>query len=117
MPGSVALDGGERPQRFAQRERGARPDFENGEVIAHQRGEVVRRLVVGRMRLEHELRIALDAGLQLARLVRLVVDHLVQVELDAGLDHQRDHARPGGFETRGRERLAMRFDGQRGGAR
>ena len=49
-----ALDGVEPPQRLAQREGQRRTDFQNGEVVPHQRGERGRRLVVGRVRLEHQ---------------------------------------------------------------
>ena len=45
----------------------------------------------------------------------LVVDDVVMIELDARLHHERDHARPGRFESRGDKSLAMRLDrGQRG---
>jgi len=52
-----------------------------------------------------------------ARLVRPIVDDLVQVELDARLDHQRDDPRPRGFQARRNERPSMRFDGELDGLR
>ena len=58
--GSRLFDGGEPPERFAQRKRGAGPDLQDREVIAHERLQAVRRLVVGRVRFEDELRLPAD---------------------------------------------------------
>ena len=52
------IDGGKRPQRFAKRVRCTRPDFQDREMIAHQRLQILRRLIVGRVRFENELRVA-----------------------------------------------------------
>ena len=51
------------------------------------------------------------AWLKACALARAVVDHVVMVELDAGLNDRGDHAAPRGLEPRGDERLAVRFDG------
>ena len=73
-------------------------------MIAHQRLEAVRGLVVGRVRLEDELRLPADERAERLRLARPVVDDLVVVELDAGLHHERDDARPGRLEPARDER-------------
>jgi hypothetical protein len=64
-------------------------------MVAHQRVKILRRLVVGGMRLVDELRCSRDVSAQLARLLGPIVDDLVVIELDTGLDDQRDSARPG----------------------
>src|SRR4029077_1059902 len=62
IPPPFALDLIERPYRLAQRKSEGRPDLEYCEVVAHQCGEGLRCLVIGRMSLEHQARHRFEAG-------------------------------------------------------
>ena len=105
-----ALDRVEPPQRLAQRKRQCRTDFQNGEVIPHQGGERGRRLVVGRVRLEHQARILLDHPAERARLLRHVIDDVAMIEFDARLHHDRDDAIPRIGQSGRGENLPVRLD-------
>jgi hypothetical protein len=113
----LARDRGQSPQRLAQRISRTRTHLQDREVIAHQRGEALRCLVVGRMRLEDELRIGGNEAAQHTCALRHIVDDLVMIELDAGLHDQCDHAWPCSFETRSRKCIAMCSNRRAGGLR
>ncbi len=69
-----------------------------------------------RVRLEGELPIAGNEGAQCLGFVGSIVDHLMMIELDARLDHQRNDSRPGGIQTNVRERRLMSSNGRRAAA-
>ena len=76
-------------------------------MVARQLRQPLRRLVVGRVRLEDQARLRFDEGAQRAGLLRPVVDDLVVVELDPRLHHHRDHPRPGRVQAGRGEGLAV----------
>ena len=103
----LALDVGQCPECLAQRKRDARSHFEDREVIAHQRREGRRRLIVGGVRFIDQTRLTFNALREFACLGGLIVDHFVMIELHAGLHDQRHDARPGILQAALQKCLAM----------
>ena len=91
----LGLDRGQREHRLAQREGQPRPDLQDREVRLDQRPQGTFGLVVRRVGLVGQPRVAQDRGREVGRLGRVEVDHARVPELDAGLDHDGDHALPG----------------------
>ncbi len=101
-------------ERLAQREGDARADLEDRETIVDQGRKSRGGLVIGRMRLEDEVRHLLQHRRELPGLLRPVRDHLGMAELDAGLHHDADGPREGVVEPDGREGGTMDLDGAQG---
>ena len=93
------LDAIERPHRLTQRECDCGPYLQDREVIAHQGAEGPFGLVVGGVRLEHEVGQIVEALAEVSRLFRPVVDDPVVIELHPGLHHETDDAVPGAVEA------------------
>ncbi len=88
------LDGREREQRLPKGKGEAGPDLQDRPVVFDQPGQVRRGLVVGRVRLEHQLGLGVDHVTQLRCEFAPVVDNLQVVELDGRLHDNGDDSRP-----------------------